>query len=189
MLQGPLKQAQGPLSENISRGQRWLASIRLAVALGAAYFLAARLGLFLQTQPDGVAVFWPAAGVSSGILIALGRHVRWPVAIGVLAATFAANLTSDRTVWSSSAFALCNAGEALLVAWLIERYVSRDFTLTRLRHVAGFLAAAMIGTAVSGVAGAVAYKLLHSPDVPFLITWRHWFASDAIGIITVAPMM
>jgi integral membrane sensor domain MASE1 len=189
MLESPRKQARNRLSEKPSPGQRWLASVRLAIAIFTAYFLAARLGLFLQTQPDGVAVFWPAAGVSSGILIALGRHVRWPVAIGVLAATFAANLTSDRTVWSSSAFALCNAGEALLVAWLIERYVSRDFTLTRLRHVAGFLAAAMIGTAVSGVAGAVAYKLLHSPDVPVLITWRHWFASDAIGIITVAPMM
>jgi PAS domain S-box-containing protein len=189
MLESPRKQARSRLSEKPSPGQRWLASVRLAIAIFTAYFLAARLGLFLQTQPDGVAVFWPAAGVSSGILIALGRHVRWPVAIGVLAATFAANLTSDRTVWSSSAFALCNAGEALLVAWLIERYVSRDFTLTRLRHVAGFLAAAMIGTAVSGVAGAVAYKLLHSPDVPLLITWRHWFVSDAIGIITVAPMM
>jgi PAS domain S-box-containing protein len=189
MLESPRKQARSRLSEKPSPWQRWFASARLAIAIFAAYFLAARLGLFLQTQPDGVAVFWPAAGVSSGILIALGRHVRWPVAIGVLAATFAANLTSDRTVWSSSAFALCNAGEALLVAWLIERYVSRDFTLTRLRHVAGFLTAAMIGTAVSGVAGAVAYKLLHSPDVPFLITWRHWFVSDAIGIITVAPMM
>ena len=189
MLESPRKQARSRLPEKPSPGQRWFASARLAIAILAAYFLAARLGLFLQTHPDGVAVFWPAAGVSSGILIALGRHARWPVAIGVLAATFTANLTSDRTVWSSSAFALCNAGEALLVAWLIERYVSRDFTLTRLRHVAGFLAAALVGTAISGVAGAAAYKLLHSPDVPFLITWRHWFVSDAIGIITVAPMM
>src|SRR5262249_22315431 len=154
-----------------------------------AYFLAARLSLFLQTEPDGVAVFWPAAGVSSGILIALGRDVRLHVAIGVIAATVVANLTTDRTVWSSIAFALLNAGEALLVAWLIERYVSRDFTLTRMRHVAGFLAAAVIGTAISGVGGAAAYKLLHSPDVPALVTWRHWFASDAMGIITVAPMM
>jgi PAS domain S-box-containing protein len=189
MLESPRKRARSRLLGKPSPGQRWFASARLALAILAVYFLAARLGLFLQTHPDGVAVFWPAAGVSSGILIALGRHVRWPVAIGVLAATFAANLTSDRTLWSASAFALCNAGEALLVAWLIERYVSRDFTLTRLRHVAGFLAAALVGTAISGVAGAAAYKLLHSPDVPFLITWRHWFASDAIGIITVAPMM
>jgi PAS domain S-box-containing protein len=189
MLESPRKQRRSLLLDKPGPGQRWLASARLTIAIFAAYFLAARLGLFLQTHPDGVAVFWPAAGVSSGILIALGRQVRWPVAIGVIAATFAANLTSDRTVWSASAFALCNAGEALLVAWLIERYVSRDFTLTRLRHVAGFLAAALVGTAISGVAGASAYKLLHSPDVPILITWRHWFASDAIGIITVAPMM
>jgi PAS domain S-box-containing protein len=151
--------------------------------------LAGRLGLSLQTQPDGVAVFWPAAGISAGILIALGRDVRWPVVIGVIAATFAANLTSDRTVWSSSAFALRNAGEALLIAWLIERYVSRDFTLTRLSHVAGFLAAVIVGTVTTAVAGALAVKLLQSPDVPFLIMWRHWFASAAIGIITVAPMM
>src|SRR5215470_19678360 len=175
MLQVPREQAQGSPSENAGVRERLLASIGLAVAVCVAYFLAARLSLFLQTQPDGVAVFWPAAGVSSGILIALGRDVRWPVAIGVIAATFAANLTSDRTVWGSSAFALCNAGEALLVAWLIERYVSRDFTLTRLRNVAGFLAAAIVGTAISGVGGAVSYKLFHAPDVPFLITWRHWF--------------
>jgi PAS domain S-box-containing protein len=189
MLQVPRKQARSRPVDKLSRGQRWLASARLAVAIFVAYFLAARLGLILQTQPDGVAVFWPAAGVSSGILIALGRNVRCPVAIGVVAATFVANLTSDRTVWSSSAFALCNAGEALLIAWLIERYVSRDFTLTQMRHVAGFLAAVIVGAAISGVGGAVAYRLLHSPDVPALITWRHWFTADTIGIITVAPLM
>src|SRR5262245_38085720 len=99
-------------SKSINRPS-WLAWIGLTVAIGAAYFLAARLSLFLQTQPDGVAVFWPAAGVSSGILIALGRDVRlpitdvrWSVAVGVIAATIIANLTSDRTVWASSAFAL-----------------------------------------------------------------------------------
>src|SRR5215510_3246612 len=196
MLQVRREQTQGLPSENSSPRKWWLASIGLAVGVGVAYFLAARLSLFLQTQPDGVAVFWPAAGVSSGILIALGRDVRWPVAVvrwsvavGVIAATIIANLTSDRTIWASSAFALCNAGEALLVAWLIKRYVGRDFTLARMRHVVVFLGATIAGTAISGVGGALAYKLLHSPDVPTLITWGHWFASDAMGIITVAPLM
>jgi PAS domain S-box-containing protein len=189
MLESPRKHARSRLLEKFSPGQQWLAPVRLTVAIFVAYFLAGRLGLSLQTQPDGVAVFWPAAGISAGILIALGRDARWPVVVGVMAATFAVNLTSDRTVWSSIAFALRNAGEALLIAWLIERYVSRDFTLTRLRHVAGFLAAIIVGTAITAVGGALSIKLLHSPDVPFLITWRHWLASAAIGIITVAPMM
>jgi PAS domain S-box-containing protein len=194
MLQVRREQAQGWLSE--SARERWLASIGLAVAIGVAYFLAARLSLFLQTQPDGVAVFWPAAGVSSGILIALGRDVRWPlavvrwsVAVGVIAATIIANLTSERTIWASTAFALCNAGEALLVAGLIKRYVGRDFSLARMRHVVVFLGATIVGTAISGAGGALALRLLHSPDVPALITWGHWFVSDAMGIITVAPLM
>jgi uncharacterized membrane protein YhhN len=50
---------------------RSVGSITLAVAVGIAYFLSARLSLFLLTQPDGVAVFWPAAGVASGVLIVL----------------------------------------------------------------------------------------------------------------------
>src|SRR5262245_49526511 len=101
---------------------QWLGALWITVAAGVAAFLAARLSLFLLTKPDGVAVFWPAAGVSSGVLIALGRGVRWPIAIGTMAATIVANLTGDRSIWAALAFALCNAGEALLTAWLIERY-------------------------------------------------------------------
>lgn len=189
MAYGLLKQAQVWLSETGESKHRLVWSMWLAVIVGAAYFLSARLSLFLLTQPDGVAVFWPAAGVSSGILIALGRGARWPVAVGVVAATTVANLTSDRTVAASIAFALCDAGEALLAAFLVRRYVGPDFNLTKVRHVLWLVIAAIIATACSGLAGAMAYKLFHSPDVPALITWQHWSVSDAIGIITCAPVM
>jgi HWE histidine kinase len=62
---------------------RWVGSIGLAVAVGVAYFLAARLSLALLTKPDGVAVFWPASGVAAGVLIGLGPAARLPVAAGV----------------------------------------------------------------------------------------------------------
>jgi integral membrane sensor domain MASE1 len=189
MLQRFLSHVQDRLPWDAAAKRRLMLSIRLAIVVGLAYFLSARLSLFLLTQPDGVAVFWPAAGVSSGVLIALGRGARWPVAVGVVAATSVANLTSDRTVAASILFALCDAGEALLTAWLIERYLGRDFSMTRLRRVLWLMAAAFIATACAGVAAAMAYKLFHSPDVPALVTWQHWFFSDAIGIITVAPLM
>jgi hypothetical protein len=99
--------------------------LTLAGALGLAYFFAARLGLALLTKPDGVAVFWPAAGVASGILIALGPSARGPVVAGTMAATIVANLLGDRTIWSALVFAVCNAGEAVIVAGLIERYSVR----------------------------------------------------------------
>ena len=77
--------------------RQWVTAIGVAVAVGIGFFLAARLGLSLLTEPDGVAVFWPASGVAAGALIALGPRARWPVAIGVAAATMAANLLGDRT--------------------------------------------------------------------------------------------
>ena len=60
-----------PASLKLSRG--WIYSLGMTIALAIAYFLAARLSLFLLTEPDGVAVFWPAAGVSAGALIGSGR--------------------------------------------------------------------------------------------------------------------
>src|SRR5215475_10642989 len=168
---------------------RWSGSIALAVVVGIVYFVAARLSLALLTKPEGVAVFWPAAGVSAGVLIALGSQARWPVVAGTMAATIAANLSGDRNLASAVLFAFCNAAEAVITAWLIEHYFGPEFRLNRLRNVLGLTAAAIIGTAVSGVGGAITFKLLHSTTTPILTTWQHWFASDGLGIITVAPLL
>jgi PAS domain S-box-containing protein len=151
--------------------------------------LAAQLSLKLLAEPDGVALFWPAAGVSSGDLIALGSAARLPVASGVIVATIVANLMGDRSVWSAAASALWNTGEALLAAWLIERYFGPGFGLGRLRNVLGLLAAAVVACAASGIGGMMAYKLFHSPTATMWTTWQHWFASDVVGIIMVAPMV
>src|SRR3981081_3272169 len=102
---------------------RWLGGCALALAVGIAYFLAARLSLALLTKPDGVAVFWPAAGVAAGVLIARGPRARLPVAAGAIAATIVANLLGDRNIWSAVVFALCNAGEAVLTAGMIGPFL------------------------------------------------------------------
>jgi signal transduction histidine kinase len=178
----------GQLQRFSKPARRWLGKIALAAVVAVAYFVAARLSLGLLLEPDGVAVFWPAAGISSGLLIALGPHARWPVAVGVMAATIPANLMGDRNLAASIAFALCNAAEALITGELIHRSFGLSIHLGRLRMVLGLLAAAVVGTAISGIGGAVSYKLFHSPDVPMLTTWWHWFVSDVVGIIAVTPL-
>jgi signal transduction histidine kinase len=188
VLQTLRRQVQYELSTGIDL-TRWVGSIGLTVAVGIIYFLSARLSLALLTKPEGVAVFWPAAGVSAGLLISLGSRARWPVVVGTMAATIAANLSGDRNLWSAVLFALCNAGEAVLTAWLIWHYFGSDFRLSKPRNVLGLAAAAIIGAAASGIGGALAFKLFHSTTTPILTTWQHWFASDGLGIITVAPLL
>src|SRR5262249_54014620 len=120
---------------------------------------------------------------------ALGPASRIPVAVGAIVATIVANLLGDRNIWGATAFALCNAGEALLAAAIVSHYFGPRFDLGSLRNVLGLLAAAIVATAVSGVGGTLAYMFFHATTAPILTTWQHWFASDALGIVTVAPLV
>ena len=80
-----------------------------AAAAGALYFLAAWLAIPLTT-PEGVAQFWPAAGIAVGFLIISGRTARWPVAAGIAVASFLANALAGRSGPACYAFALGNTG-------------------------------------------------------------------------------
>ena len=117
-------------------GQSWLGVVKIAVATGIAYFLAGRLGLALRAEP-GVAVFWPAAGIAIGALIAWGPSARLPVAAAVVVATIACNLMVGRNGWLAIAFASINAGQTLFTAWLLERWFGSTFKLEDVQRVVG----------------------------------------------------
>jgi PAS domain S-box-containing protein len=168
----------------------WLGgSLGLCLLVAAAYFLAARLSLVLPTRPDGAAAFWPAAGVASGTLIALGSRARLPITLGVMAATVAANVLADRNIPGALAFAVCNAGEAILIAHLIDRQFGAHFSLDSVHRVLVFFAAVAIAAAVSGVGGSAGFALFHNSTAPVLTTWANWFASAGLGSIVVAPVL
>src|SRR5215470_1234601 len=167
----------------------WAVCVAATFAVAVTYFLAARLSLALLVKPDGVAVFWPAAGVASGVLIGIGSTARWPVIIGVIAATIGANLLGDRNLWSSAFFAVANACEAVLVAGLIEWFYGPRFELNGLRQVVGLFVAAIAGTIFSGALGTLGFLAFHSSTASAATIWLHWSASDTLGTITVAPLV
>src|SRR5262245_10197803 len=167
----------------------WARSIGLGLAVGVAYFLAARLGLVLLTTAEPVAVFWPASGIAIGMLVALGPLARVPVAAGVIAATVAASVAVDRSFSSALAFGLCNAGEALLAMWLIARWLGPAFSLDSLRGVLGFFAAVSVATAAAATVASGAMQLFVPASANFLEVWKVWFAADVLGAVTVAPLL
>jgi len=177
----PLRQSAGAAA--------WVFTAAGAVAVATAYFLAAKLSLALLEEADGVAVFWPAAGIASGVLIGFGSVARWPVVAGVMAATIAANLLGDRGIWSSIFFAVANAGEATVVAGVIQRFYGSPFELNGLRQVLGLFASTIGATIASGIVGTFGFVFFHASTASVSTIWFHWFASDALGTITVAPLI
>ena len=81
----------------------WAQAIKLAIAVGIAYFLAAQLSLALLAKSDGLATFWVAGGVSSGVLIVFGRNARWPVAAGAPSTT-ASKASPNRVLMNGPRF-------------------------------------------------------------------------------------
>lgn len=164
-----------------------LFALSLAAVTGIAYFAAACLGLVLRAEP-GVAIFWPAAGIAVGALLVFGGNARVPVASAVALATIACNLMIARNPWLAIAFGSINACQALLTAWLIERWFGRGFKLEGVSEVLGFLIASAIGAAVAAAGAAAAISYVQATVSP-LHVWRLWFASCLLGIFTVAPLL
>jgi PAS domain S-box-containing protein len=165
-------------------------TILVGTATGSAvvYFLAARLGLALRAIPSDVAVFWPASGIAAGILV-IARREAWPaVVIGLVVGTVAADLLSDRSLLTSIFKGFCNAGEAVLAAWLVERWFGRPFMFGDLRRVTGFLVAASLATATSAIGGAATMTLFHTSAL-FWEVWGALFLSNGVGVVMVTPLV
>jgi len=136
----------------------WLGSFGATAGIGLAYFMAARLGLALRANPEGVAFFWPAAGVAVGALITLGPSAWLPGSVAIGIASAASNLSMGRSTWLVLTFALVNVAQALFTVWLIERWFGRAIKLEDVRQVLGFVVASAVGAAIVavGAAGPVA---------------------------------
>jgi PAS domain S-box-containing protein len=179
-----LRKAQASLRRHL----RGLHGLSVGIVVAVAYLAAARFGLLLVAQPEDVAVFWPASGIAAGVLIAGGRRMRAPVIASVLIATFVANILDNRDILSGLTFALCNAGEVLLAAWLVERWHGPAFRLDRVRNVWGFLLASTVAAAAAAVPAALGMRLFHT-TAGLVETWRIWAVSDAVGIFALAPLI
>jgi len=148
----------------------------------------AELGLALLARPSGVAAFCPVTGIAVGFLIVFGRRVRPALIVGLMAGALAASAVSDKGLMTSMLRSICSAGEAVFVAWLLERWFGRAFAFSDLPRVAGFLALAGVAAAAGATAGAATTILLY-PAAPFWAVWRVWFLSNGIGIVVVAPLV
>jgi signal transduction histidine kinase len=166
----------------------WLRRIGIAVAVGVAYFLAAQLSNSFLITPETV-IFWPAAGISSGLLISLWSTARWPVLAGVMVATAAVNLLRHFDVAATATWVLGNTVEPLIIAGLMQHYFGANFRIDRLYCVLGLFAAAVAGTAVASTWWTFAYYWLFASLNEPTATWLHWIVSDFAGIVSVTPLV
>jgi signal transduction histidine kinase len=176
-----------------SNGKSWLDRRwhvwAIAGTVAILFFLTARLGLGLPASSTFVAVFWPAMGLGVGVLIALDAAARWPVLAAITVANFLANWSNGAPPQIALATCLSEATECLVPTLLVQRWFGAGFSLSRLRGVLGLLAAGAFGSAAGAVCWIALSRLFYGSVGPIPTIFLHWFMSDLVGFVAVAPFV
>jgi signal transduction histidine kinase/ActR/RegA family two-component response regulator len=159
----------------------------LLPTLMALYVAGAKVGLEIGFVPQ-VSAVWPPTGIALASLILFG-YGAWP------AITFGAllvNLTTpDESVWTACFIAAGNTLEALLAAWLLQRFFGFRPQLDRVRDVLGLIiVGAILSTTEAATVGVVSLCLGQVHDWgSFGKLWAVWWLGDAVGDLIVAPVL
>ena len=155
------------------------------VALAAAYYGAAKLGLRLAYLDGAVTALWPPVGVGIAALTLFGLRL-WPgIVVGdLLVADYSTPLG---TVLGQTTG---NTLEVLIAALLLRRLVGGGVGLTRVVQVLALVACAAVGTFVSACFGSASLRLGNVITADeFAGVWRTWWLSDFSGALVVTPVI
>lgn len=172
------------LSDRIANGRHRLIE---TVAFGLAYFALQEVGLWLLFG-SGIAAVWPPAGLALAVTLASPRR-RWPALLATLAlANAIGNILHHRPLMFVVFFPLANIAETAAGAALVRRFSPDAPNLEKASDIGAlvFLAGA-VAPAVGATLAAGAVALGSSGA--FWNAFAGWWASDAIGVVVVAPLV
>src|SRR6478735_12797732 len=169
-------------SRYASRARR----VAVALGIGVAYYLSARVGLRLSLVGNDVTPLWPPTGVAVAALIVFGRTY-WPA---VALAALAVNLPISANPLAAAVTAVGNTLAPVVAVTLLQRVGFRR-QLDRQRDAIAIVflgaLASMLVSATIGAATLLASGSITTAQLP--AAWAVWWTGDAMGVLAVAPFL
>jgi diguanylate cyclase (GGDEF)-like protein len=155
--------------------------------LAALYFAAGKFGLMLAFFHPSASPVWPPTGLALAAVLLLGYRV-WPA---VLVGAYLVNVTTAGSVATSIGIATGNTLEAVVGAYLVNRFANGRDAFDRPEDVFKWaLLAAMISTVVSATFGVTSLCLGGVASwASYGPIWLTWWLGDAAGALIVAPLV
>lgn len=160
-----------------------------ALLFGTAFFLCAEGGDYLSGRNQPYVSFWLPAGLSvAGLLLVERREWPW-----LMVAAFAGNALFDYFKGTKPVltmlFASGNVLQALLGAWLFQRFIGKRPNFATVTEFVGFLGlVAVLSTGAGGLIGP--WGLVHfGGSVSFVHVYKFWWAGDAMAVLVLSPFL
>ena len=157
------------------------------VAIGVIYFALAKGGLALASIHPSATPIWPPTGVALAAVLLWGYRT-WPA---IFMAAVIANATTAGSVATAIAIATGNSLEAVVGAYLINRWSSGRNTFSRPNSVAKFaLICFVIATPISASIGLTSLATAGYIEwTNFANAWVTWWLGDVTGALVIAPVI
>jgi signal transduction histidine kinase/CheY-like chemotaxis protein len=170
------------LEINLRRGISYAGGL---VAIGVIYFALAKAGLALASIHPSATPIWPPTGVALAAVLLWGYRT-WPA---IFAAAVIANATTAGSVATAIAIATGNSLEAVVGAYLINRWSSGCNTFSTPNSVAKFaLICFVIATPISASIGLTSLVTAGYIEwTNFANAWVTWWLGDVTGALVIAP--
>lgn len=156
------------------------------LAVAAAYYAAARIGLPTAIVRGQVTPLWPPTGVALACLCWLGPRALPGIALGA----FFVNVTIGPSL---PAVLVITTGNTLApaVSYLLLRSTGFHVELDRFKDVLGLVfLGAFVGMSISAAIGPAALLLAGAlPAADFVPTASVWWTGDAMGVLTITPLL
>jgi signal transduction histidine kinase len=169
---------------NFSRGISYAGGL---VAIGVIYFALAKGGLALASIHPSATPIWPPTGVALAAVLVWGYRT-WPA---IFTAAVIANATTAGSVATAIAIATGNSLEAVVGAYLINRWSSGCNTFSTPNSVAKFaLICFVIATPISASIGLTSLATAgYIERTNFANAWVTWWLGDVTGALVIAPVI
>jgi len=157
------------------------------VAIGVIYFVLAKGGLTLASIHPSATPIWPPTGVALAAVLLWGYRT-WPA---IFIAAMIANATTAGSVATAIAIATGNTLEAVVGAYLVNRWSSGCNTFSRPNSVAKFaLICIVIATPISASIGLTSLAAAGYIDrTNFVNAWVTWWLGDVTGALVITPVI
>ena len=150
------------------------------------YLIAGKLGLMLASLHASASPVWPPAGIALAILLLLGYRV-WPA---IFIGAFLVNVTTAGNIATSFAIAAGNTLEALVGAWLVNRFAGGANAFGRPQGVFKFAVVAVISTIISPAFGVTSLAFTGFADwTNYGAIWLTWWLGDTTGDLVFTPLV
>jgi signal transduction histidine kinase/CheY-like chemotaxis protein len=154
--------------------------------LAVIYFISGKLGLMLASLHASASPVWPPTGIALAAILLFGYRV-WPA---IFFGAFLVNLTTAGNVATSFGIATGNALEALVGAWLVNRFAGGKNAFDHPQAVFKFAIAAAISTVISPALGVTSLALAGFADwVNYGAISLTWWLGDATGDLIFTPLV